>query len=399
MNQKNLKKALKRKKKRKYLFRDALFCTLLSLLSFAAFASIIFSISYFNPIVHSLKDFSFLDAYYQANLPKIGQVDERIVLVNIGDLNRSEITDLIKEIDSAEPGLIGVDVIFAKDDNYEVNRRLKSVLAEAKAINAFILSDTISSNLSTITATQGYVNLTISEATGILRSFEGIRNSDKNVEYAFAAQLIRQFDKGRHWNKQHLEKKLKKIKRIKFYGHYNAFPYMEGKEIIHGENTNKLRNKLVIVGYLGQPTGNVNDVEDKHFTPLNQNPLGKGIPDMYGITVHANIANMLLTNDFFFELSLLGRAILLFVCCYLACLYFIWLDRKLKISYRTVRKLVLFVFALCFVGFCLWLLGKSIAIEPTWLVIITIYTAGFVKYYKHLVRYIKAKYGFKSYIK
>ncbi|NKI30989.1 CHASE2 domain-containing protein [Croceivirga thetidis] len=389
----------KRKRRRILLIKDALFCTLLSLLTFALFSSILFSISYFNPLLHSFKDFSFLDAYYQVFNSNGDKTNENLVLVNIEDLNREEIANLIEIINKTNPALIGVDIVFRQDGNSETTEKLKSQLSKQNVIRASILSDSLKSVVSDDNTTSGYVNLTTAEATGIIRSFVGITESKGTRQYAFAAQLVRKWNSGQIWNTNGLERKLKERKRIKFYGNFQSFSHLNARTILQGKHLDKLKGKLVIVGYMGFPTGNPYDVEDKHFTPLNQHPLGKGIPDMYGITIHANIANMLLNDDFFLELSMFEKGILIFLFSYMVSIYFLRLDRKLKISYRTVRKLVLFVFAFCFVGICLWLFQNNVALEPTIIIIMTIYTAGFVKYYKHLIRYLKTKFEFKSYIK
>lgn len=392
----------KKKGKLKWLFRDAFFSTLLSLVCFSAISSLIFSTSYFNPLLHGVKDFSFLDAYYQANFSQKGQIDSNLVLINIGNFERREIAQLLDTLGAHDPEVIGVDIIFEETENSAAEIELRQSLARNKAIGSYIymIEDSAPENhVAPAGMKRGYVNLTANDATGVIRGFEGMIADRNGMSFAFAGQLVRQFKNGAFWLEHRLDQKLKKQRRIKYYGHYSYFESYDAQEVLSSDFTESFKGKLVLVGYAGYPTGDPFDVEDKHFTPLNTNPLGKGIPDMYGLTIHANITNMLLKGDFFWELGIWGQALLIFLCAYLASLYFIWLDRRLKISYRTVRKFVLFVFAMFLVGCCLWAFGKNIAVEPTLVVIITIFSAGFVKYYKHLVRYIKTKRKFKSYIR
>lgn len=392
----------KKKKKLKWLFRDALFSTILSLVAFSLLSALIFSTAYFNPLLDSVKDFSFLDAHYKANFNGKGKIDPNLVLVNVGRLNRAEIADVINRIQEQKPAVLGLDIIFRDKQEMMTDKTLLNAISKENTVLPYVhYKDSINDlgDIVPLHTAMGYVNLTSNEATAVIRGFEGMTSSEKGNLYALSSQLVRQFKSGVLWNDYHFEDKLLKNKRIKFYGHYSDFQHYEAADILTEKITPDLTGKIVLLGYAGSPPENPYDIEDKHFTPLNQNPLGKGTPDMYGMVVHANIANMLLQNDFFWELGIWGQGILIFICSYLASLYFIWLDKKLKISYRTVRKMVLFVFAFVFVGCCLWLFGKNISVEPTLVVIVTIFSAGFVKYYKHLVRYVKTKRKFKSYIK
>ena len=390
-----------KKKKLKWLFRDAFFCTVLSLVSFSLLANLILSTSYFNPLLHSIKDFSFLDAYYNANFSDKGKIDTTLVLVNIGDLDRKGIGDLLNTLQQQNPEVLGLDVIF-KDVQFNLDTTLFNAMSNENVVLSYIYHpDSVTANGEDLPlgSTLGYVNLTSIEPTEVIRGFQGIQSSGQDNYYSLVSQLMRTYQNGRLWNSHGYSRKLLSERRIKFYGHFKDFPHFEGEDILSGKVQVNVKDKVVFVGYAGYPLDDPYDVEDKHFTPLNPHPLGKGIPDMFGITVHANITNMLLQNDFFWELGLVGQVLLIFLFSYLTCLYFIWLDRKLKISYRTVRKLVLFLFAVLLVGICFWLFGRNVVVEPTLIVMTTIFSAGFVKYYKHLVRYIKTKRKFKSYLK
>lgn len=392
----------KKKGKLKWLLRDALFSSLLSLSVFALLANLILSTSYFNPLLHSLKDFSFLDAYYSGNFAGKGKIDSTLVLVNIGNLNRQGIANLIEEIHRQQPAVLGIDVLFKGREGFKADSALLKAISKGNTVLPFVHSpDSIDffGDIIPLEAKMGYVNLTSIAPTEVIRGFVGVHLSDKQKVYALSSQMIRQYQKGRLWNTNEYSKKLLLERRIKFYGHYDDFIHFRGDDLLSGTAKPNLKDKIVLVGHAGHPPNSPYDIEDKHFTPLNPHPLGKGVPDMFGVTIHANIVNMLLQNDFFKELGFVGEGILIFLCSYLASLYLIWLDRKLKISYRTVRKFILFLFAVLFIGLCLWLFGKNVVVEPTMIIITTIFSAGFVKYYKHLVRYIKTRRKFKSYIK
>jgi CHASE2 domain-containing sensor protein len=398
----SFKKLPKKKRKQIRLLRDALYSSCLSLVTLGIISTLFISTSYFNPIAHALKDFSFLDAYYQAKFKGQGSISPNLVLINIGDMNRDEIVQLIQKIQGKQPAVLGLDILFDKKSHSKNDSLLFKVISKENMVLPYILYKDSTNFYGAVTPKNrnwGFVNLTGKGATGIIRSFQGVITNHEERWYALSSQMMRQYKSGIIWQQNDFESKLSKARRIKFYGHFQDFPHYEGKSILDNGVLPNLKEKMVLMGYAGAPPQNPYDIEDKHFTPLNTHPLGKGTPDMYGITIHANLINMMLQNDFFHELGRFGKWFLIFMLSYLASLYFIWLDRRLKISYRTVRKLVLFVFAFIFVGLCLWLFGKNMVIEPTLAITITMFSAGFVKYYKHLVRYIKSKRNFKSYIK
>lgn len=391
------------KNKTKWLFRDALLSSLLSLVAFAALSVTMLSTSYFNPLVHTLKDFSFLDIFYQGSFEQGKKISNEIILINIEDYGRRELAELVQLINAQAPQVIGIDVIFQKNKTDAADLLLANALSRPNIVTTYIDNpDEIISNASIFKSVQqvsGFVNFDADVQTGVVRKIQAIKVDGEEKKYAFAGQIIKKYQSGKLWKANQLEDRLAKRRRIKYYGAYKDFIHFNAGEFIGLKEKSIITDKIVLLGYLGSPLGNIYDIEDKHFTPLNQNPSGKGIPDMYGLTIHANILNMILLDDFFIEFGRLGQGILIFIFAYLASLYFIWLDRKLKISYRTVRKLVLFAFAFLFVGLCVRLFNLNLVVEPTLLIMTTIFSAGFVKYYKHLVRYIKTKRKFKSYIK
>lgn len=354
-------------------------------------------------MLHTIKDFSFLDIFYQGSFINSNRITDKIVLINIEDYNREQLAQLLATINEQNPQVVGVDVIFQKNQTDFQDELLKKALSNSNVVTTYIKrQDKTIGNAPIFKSVQevsGFVNFDAEAQTGVVRKIQIIQFRNEEKKYAFTGQIAKKYKNGKFWRTNNLEKRLAKRRRIKYYGYYRDFTHYNASDFMKLKNKSIINEKIVLLGYLGNPLGNIYDVEDKHFTPLNKNPSGKGIPDMYGLTIHANILNMILLDDFFVEMGLIGEGILIFLFAYFASLYFIWLDRKLKISYRTVRKLVLFAFAFLFVGICIWFFHQNLVVEPTLLIMTTIFSAGFVKYYKHLVRYIKTKRKFKSYIK
>ncbi len=66
----------------------------------------------FDPIAQALSDFELRTYYAFSNLRPQPLVDERIVLVNIGNLTRPQIAEQIRIISQHKPRVIGVDSFF-----------------------------------------------------------------------------------------------------------------------------------------------------------------------------------------------------------------------------------------------------------------------------------------------
>lgn len=82
----------------------------------------------------------------------------------------------------------------------------------------------------------------------------------------------------------------------------NVFTVLDVKQV---EDTlfvpELIKDKIVIIGYMGDYTGDI-AWEDKFFTPLNANYIGKANPDMFGVVVHANVVSMILREDYINEM-------------------------------------------------------------------------------------------------
>ena len=77
-----------------------------------------------------------------------------------------------------------------------------------------------------------------------------------------------------------------------------------------------IKDKIVIFGYLGDYIGDTR-WEDKFFTPLNTKYAGKANPDMYGVVIHANIASMILSQDYIDTLNPRTELVISILVCFL----------------------------------------------------------------------------------
>lgn len=361
-----------------------------------------FNVSFFNPLNKALEDFSFLDVYYSEKLIENQGLDPNIILINIEDENRMAMALAMDALLEEKPKVVGFDVLLKAFEKTPEDTLLANVLSHKKVVSSYVLTESETVNNHTFfqaNGLKGYVNFNFGYQDAVVREFMGFYKSKKQKHNAFAVQIAKKFMSKKDWKKNNIKQKLGSSRVINYVGDYEHFMHFTLSEFMDLSDKAIVKGKCVIFGYLGNPTGNKYDVEDKHFTPLNKVTAGKSVPDMYGMVVHANILSMIIADNFMYKISDFWLIALAFISSFLASIYFIWLDRRLKISYRTVRKAVLFVFAILMVWLTLILFKNGVVLKSAPIIAVTVFSAGFVKYYKHLIRYINTKRKFKSYLK
>ena len=83
-----------------------------------------------------------------------------------------------------------------------------------------------------------------------------------------------------------------------------------------------LRGKIVLIGYLGENLVDSLSCHDKYFTPLNENYVGRSMPDMYGVVIHANIVSMILNDSYIYNLDNYLIVFFALFLCYVNILFF-----------------------------------------------------------------------------
>ncbi|RKR14650.1 CHASE2 domain-containing sensor protein [Maribacter vaceletii] len=385
------------------MFRDALFSTLLSLFTCYVLSLLFLNLSFFNPIAKALKDFSFLDVYYAEKLSETKKIDSSIVLINVEHKDRMAIALALEEVLKADPKVVGFDIILKEPKGIKAD----TILADLLNKENVVLSHT-TDNEENIIANypffaplehSGYVNFNFEEDNSVIREFNGLYYNKGLEMESFGYKIAKRYMPKKQWEANNIKDKLRSPRVINYKGDLHKFINFTIDEFMTLSNKSLLKDKIVLIGYLGTPTANINDVEDKHFTPLNTITSGKSIPDMYGVAIHANIISMIIENTFMYRISTFWIVVFTFLCSLIVSIYFIWLSKRLKISYRTVRKLMLLVFTILLVWLTLWLFKKGVVLKSAPIIFVTVFSAGFIKFYKHLIRYIKTKRKFKTYMK
>ncbi len=393
---------MKLRKPTQLLLKDTLKCMLFSsIILFALFGvTRLVNIGAFDLYRLAFKEFSFLDTYYAQKMsPEIENLNQQLVLVNVGNKSREELALALDKIQEQKPKVIGVDIIFDVEKEKAIDLFLEKQLQAPNIISAYaIKSRNLIKNSPKIGVFRhklGYANFNFDKYNSVIRNFQAKKIIDDFTYTSFGLRVAQSY-----WG---LQKKIdwKNMESnsipINYNGGLERYFSLDVDDVMRLDSIPLMRNSIVLMGYLGTPLGNSNDIEDKHFTPLNQEFMAKSAPDTFGVVIHANIIEMLINEN---ELRILPNWALIligFILTFIAVAYFIKLNKRHIERYMLVRKLVQLGFTILFIWVALWLLSNNIYLKITELIWYTVLTIECIWAYKILSNYLKNKYGWKSY--
>ncbi len=378
----------------------------------------------FDSIGAALSDFHMTD-YSFSELRDPPLVDERIVLVNIGTLDRRGLAQEIMMLNSFGPRVIAFDGFFNCEgglrDTVNCPQLLDTLgnlmLAGAiKDANAFVLGSKlmqtdsvakydieyydsleISDPMYLEDATYGFLSLptnaTYQEDYKECRSLFPQWKVNGKRELAWSVAIANAYDST--VTEKFLDRNNKE-EFINFRGNMNVMTLRFKTEKINQTSTNKFANmfyavdvddllrgnvlpelfkdKIVMMGYLGDQLGDPS-WEDRFFTPLNKKVAGRANPDMFGLVIHANIVAMILNEDYINTIPDWAAYVVAFIVCLLTIVLFILIDRKLPMWFDAlsffIQVVLLLVISFIVIFSLLWfnlMLELSIAIGVTALV-------------------------------
>ncbi|WP_405399909.1 CHASE2 domain-containing protein [Maribacter sp. Asnod2-G09] len=382
------------------LFKEAFFCMLFSFLVVAIVAIIGLNLSFFNPFKNAFKDFSYLDLYYAEKLNDDNfDLNDKIVLVNIDRLNRKEIADLLDEVQKHKPKVIGLDVIFKEKtdpvwDNFLANKLKNDAFVFAYAIFGDKEIETHSS-ISNTEGNKGYSNFNFNKESIVIRNFQGIMDKDTQTLVSFPVLVAQKYLQN-NWLSRH-EFFLKKERPINYTGNRDNFLILERKDIVDQETMPFLKDKIILVGYLGNENNYIYDIEDKHYTPMNKKFVGKSPPDTFGLIIHANIIQMLLTNNYITIVPNWVLVLLTILLTFVGLAYFIYLNKRQLASYILRLNLVQLLFIAIFTWISLLFFKNGILFKITVITAVVVFSLGLIGYYKKLSHYLYKKYKWEGY--
>lgn len=384
------------------LLKDTLKCMVFSAaILFALFgATRLVNFGAFDLYRLAFKEFSFLDTYYaQKMAPETSQVNQQLVLVNVKHLDRKELATLIEKVQLQQPKVIGVDVIFDHQKEVLIDEQLWQALQSENVVSAFAIQkrEIIKNDpkLGVFRHKLGYANFNFDAYNSVIRNFQAKKVFD-GFEYQSFGLKVAQRYLGRK-EKLQWDKMTKKSIPINYSGGHDHYFSFDAEEILQRDSVPVLTDKIVLLGYMGTPTGNPYDIEDRHFTPLNQEFVGKSAPDTFGIIIHANIIEMLINGKRLKEAPVWVLLLVGFILTFIAIAYFIKLNKNKIERFMLVRNLTQLGFTIFFIWVALWLLSVGIYFKITALIWYAVLSIECIWAYKILSNYLKNKFGWESY--
>ena len=380
------------------LWLDAFFCTIFSIVVSAILYFIIINTEILNPFTAAFKDFSFTDVYYSKLFQKSAGIND-VIVINIKQSDRLTIARAIDKVAKQNPKAIGLDVLFREQKHPYIDSILKNTLQNYNNIvtSYFYENDSIIKNhhyFSNNHEKLGFINVNLEDQDGVIREFVGVKKSPKTA-YSFATQIA--LTAGSIKNDEIL-KKLEEQLPINYIGDKSSFLTYDIEEIIENKPIPALKNAIVLFGYVGTPTDNPFDIEDKHFTPLNSKIAGRSLPDMHGIYIHANIIKMLSEDNFVKKIPNPISYFIAFLCCFFATFFGLKIFKRSSLLFDLIIKIVQLIVSIVLVYIALLLLKFHIYIYITPILVLTLFGLEMIVFYVHLLPYLKKQFKWESHL-
>jgi CHASE2 domain-containing sensor protein len=336
---------------------------------------------FLDPIGDALKGYEMTDQVFSnEQWREPPPADTNIVIVNIGIQPRRVIAEQINMINRFKPRVIGIDTYFgvlkpdtlgdmmlanaiANADNLIMYAKLlepdsNNVWHDVQYCNPLFAQDKETASVNLVDEDAG----TQQHEFKTCRSFfprERLYNDEtKQIDtvLAFAVALTRHYAPGNveRFLARNIEEEL-----INYSGNVMDFgktPYgtrffaLDWDQILDSMQffPDLLKDKIVLLGYLGDNFNDTRSVEDKYFTPLNKQYAGRAYPDMYGVVVHANIISMILNEQYLNQMKKWQSYLLAIVVCFLNVVVFSLIYYNIDKWYDGVTKLLQLVQALLY---------------------------------------------------
>ncbi|WP_420575978.1 CHASE2 domain-containing protein [Ekhidna sp.] len=318
----------------------------------------------FDPIGDAFGDMEFTDIYFSQLLDD-PIADERVVLVNMGLESRAGIAMMIDSISQHNPAVIGVDSFFdlPKEDTLgdmmlmEALGRVENLVMVTQLLpdpETLEIDDSIRTShpMFTWNSDSAFANLItdadVQEDLKMCREFfpqlEDVSGKNhialgvKLASYYDAEKAQKFLDRGNEVEVINYRGNVIDYGATKFGNKYYA---LDVGDVFGGNYVpDIITDKVVIFCFLGEYLGDRENFEDKFFTPLNEEYIGRAFPDMYGGVIHANIVSMILNEDYIFYLKEWQKITVAFVILFLNIMAFSWIYKKLPKWYDGITKLI-----------------------------------------------------------
>jgi CHASE2 domain-containing sensor protein len=170
---------------------------------------------------------------------------------------------------------------------------------------------------------------------------------------------------------------------------YLVFDWLE--VINNFVDSNVFKHKIVLVGVIDKTGFNI---EDKHYTPLNQDFLHKRVPDMEGVIIHANILSMIINDDFIKRvpgwLNVLIAVLLTYIHIAVFINYYVNASKWFHIRFKAIQLLS----SVLFIYLGIRLLRWEVYFDFTLLLTAVILSVDVLYFYEGFANWLEKKFGY-----
>lgn len=362
---------------------------------------VLFNVSVFSPFTQAFKDFTLTDLYYSKIKNHDSIYSGPLVLVNVENRNREEIAFLIQRLEEGKPKVLGLDIIFSDKKDSASDELLKQTFAGYNNIifphiASFDSSVTERKNNEYFqTPSNSFVNLIGEDPKfSTIRYYYPVYNDQP----AFTTAVLQMYDSSKA---AELLKKGQKKTEIRYFGNLQNFAYHNFDEVMNPSfDPGILKDKIVLLGYMGTAGSPGLLDEDRFFTPLNPTLSGRSHPDMYGNVLNANILRMTLSKDYIYSFPQWLNLLLAFMISLLVLpwLVKIWVHKA--IWFHLFIMLIQLSVSILFVFITIILYAKAnLKIESSAVLVSVLLLGDFILFYDAIVQVLKRKTKWKFHSK
>lgn len=296
-----------------------------------------FNLTVFDPVKKALADFNFFDLLYSKMGAGQERLDTNVILVNIGHLDRAQIADQIRIIRKHQPKVIGFDGFFSSRRDSTIDAALKEQLSGSNIVMAVYLTgkNELDAKFDKLemsdpwfrSGAEGYVNLGGSNPTrSTVRYFSPSESFKGQTLEALSVEVAKRYNPT---SIPPLKERDDLREIINYIGNKDAFVCFDAMEVFDSmADLGVIKNKIVLMGYMGESFQAPPDLEDIYFTPMNAELAGRSIPDMYGVVIHANIINMILNRNYINSMPVWLCIVVSFILCYFYVFFITWFNSR-----------------------------------------------------------------------
>ncbi len=339
---------------------------------------------FLNIFEQTINNFKISDVYFsQIRDNENIEPDTNIVIVNIGYLPRAALGAQMEIISRYKPKVIGLDALLEGAREPEQDSTLEAFLDIASQRCPIVFASKLEKpNVENKSFDSlgmpykpfqkyiqtGYVNVVTDEDTKfetarIVSPKEKVKDS---LEYSFATKLIQlSYPK----KAETLLKRNNEVETVYYRGNWQKFMVIDPMDVLQ-ENFDPsfFRDKIVVMGYMGENYATEDGIDDRYYTPMNKRPVGRAATDMYGVMIHANMLSMVMHQNYIDIIPSYLAIIISVLMCFMNVVGFtyIYFHRKMGTWYDVITKAVQLVEVIIFVFIFISVLASyNIMLEVT----------------------------------